>query len=448
MSKRNSPGKKNRQNSTGKRVVSRKDSAARRRDLTKRLNEAPKASESEKPASSTAGEPPAKFQTAAVPVKKTAVKRAAPAKKSAVNKPLKKKNSFEVLNKSTDSPAKDPSASTPGPAAAPIGKETMKISLKSPSARGPEDTPPEPQPKEKVIKPAASSPTKSKVPLRKETMRVSLKAPSAGEPTPPPQEPVPVSKSSVPLRKETMRVSLKAPGAGGPTTPPAQPVAPESPAAPEEVAYQPKVKKAVPVRKETIRVSLKAPSAEEVDPMENWDILEPGKLAEAAKEDPNQKYAPPGLQETPAASLDQIIEPEPEPEPQPEEAPLSLDQALPLRKETMRVSVKAPFAGMAAAQAAAAREPILSTQPTAPEPEPAPAVVLEQSTAAVGIVSPNAAPPPPRQKVQQASSQLNTPLTPQPIKPKKDLGSILMTWVCILLGIVAAVMMYLAFFAE
>ncbi len=115
----------------------------------------------------------------------------------------------------------------------------------------------------------------------------------------------------------------------------------------------------------------------------------------------------------------------------------------------MRVSVKAPFAGMAAAQAAAKREPILATQPSAPEPEPAPAVVLEQTTASVAVSAPQAlgqsqAPPQP----QPQASQLNTPLPPQPIQPKKDVGSLLMTWMCVVLGIIAAVMIYLAFFAE
>ena len=488
MSKRNSSGRKNRQSTAGKRTDSHKDAVARRKELAKRLNESPQTDDSQKsePEPTPSEEaPPAKFQTAAVPVRKTAIKRAVPTKKTAVKNAQKKGNSFEIINKSSDSqpkrsaPLSEDDLTTP-PAEEPEIVESSKISLKAPGARGPEeqdseksaDAPLEPilQPKQeepKVIKPAATqNPQKPKttVPLRKETMRVSLKAPNASDardPQPPPQEPVPVSKSSVPLRKETMRVSLKAPSADAP--PPAEPVAPESPVdlpapevsapqvTPEEQTYQPKEEKPVPVRKETIRVSLKAPVAVENDPMENPDILEPRKLSERPKEDPNQKYAPPGLQDAPAANLDQVLEPspmlepEPEPEPEPEQVPMSLDEALPLRKETMRVSVKAPFAGMAAAQAAAAREPILATQPSMPEPEPAPAVVLEQSTAAVGVVSPNAAPPPPRQKVQQTSSELNTPLMPAPIKPKKDLGSILMTWVCIILGIIAAVMIYLVF---
>ena len=213
-------------------------------------------------------------------------------------------------------------------------------------------------------------------------------------------------------------------------------------------AYQPMPQKSVRVRKETIRGSLETPSAKKIDPMENWDILKPGKLAEVAKEDPDHKYAPPGLHETPAANLHQASAPAPTPEPDFEETtPLSLDQALPLRKEKLRVPVKVPFAGMAAARAAAAREPILSTQAAAPEPEPAPKVVLEQTTASVTV----SAQPPPAQpgapeQPQPPQSQLNTPLPPQPIQPKKDLGSILMTWLCAILGLIAAVMIYLAFF--
>lgn len=201
-------------------------------------------------------------------------------------------------------------------------------------------------------------------------------------------------------------------------------------------------KSSVPLRTETIRGSLKAPSAEKIDPMENWDILEPRKLTEVAKEEPNRKYAPPGLQETPAANLHQAIAPEPEPEPDSEKAPLSLDQALPLRKEKLRVSVRTPFAGMAAAQAAAAREPIISTKAAAPEPEPAPKVVLEQSTASVTVSAQPRAPGQP----QPPKSQFNTPLPPQPIQPKKDPGSIFITWLCVILGIIVAVMIYLAFF--
>lgn len=183
------------------------------------------------------------------------------------------------------------------------------------------------------------------------------------------------------------------------------------------------------------------------------DAPDPGlrKLAEVAKEDPYHKYPPPGLRETPAASLYQAIAsdptPEPELEPDFEEAPLSLDQALPLRKEKSRVSVRVPFAGMAAARAAAAREPILSNRAAAPEPEPAPKVVLEQRTASVTV---SAQPPPaqPRapEQPQPPQSQLNTALPPQPIQPKKDLRSILMTFLCVILGIISAVMIYLAFF--
>ena len=441
MSKRTSPGKKKRKVSTDKRTsTSRKDAAAKRRALAKRAMDETSQPEAETEAKTDeSGDPPAKFQTAAVPVKKTAVKRAAPAKKTPIKKAASKKNSFEVINKSE----------------APESK-SAKTKSTTPEASVPKNPAPNSKPEPEVIKPAASDRPKSSVRLRKETMRVSLKAPSArdaSDPVPPPADDTekapPAAKSSVPLRKETMRVSLKAPSAGDPPSHATEPVAPEATVTPEEEAYQPKPKKSVKVRKETIRVSLKAPAADEVDPMENWDILEPGKLSEAAKEDPNRKYAPPGLQDTPAAGLDQVIDPaptpEPAPQPQPEEAPLSLDQALPLRKETMRVSVKAPFAGMAAAQAAAAREPILTTRPAVPEPEPAPAVVLEQSTASVTVSAPQ--PQLQAQAPQQPQpQQLNTPLVPQPIQPKKDLGSILMTWVCIILGIIAAVMIYLAFF--
>ena len=181
--------------------------------------------------------------------------------------------------------------------------------------------------------------------------------------------------------------------------------------------------------------------------MENWNILGLRRLAEIAKEDPDRKYAPPGLQENPTANLHPAIAPAPTPEPDFEEAPWSLDQALPLQKKISRVSVRAPFVGMAAARVAAAREPILSTKAAAPEPEPAPKVVLEQSTASVTV---SAQPPPAQPRTpgqpQPPHSQLNTPLPHQPIQPKKDPGLILMTWLSVILGIITAVLIYLAFF--
>lgn len=330
MSKRTSPGSKKRRLTAEKRTtISRKDAAAKRRALTKRVMEV--TSRASAPSEEKSGKPPAKFQTTAIPVKKIAVKRASPAKKNPVKQAAQKSSSFEIFNKS-------------------------------------------------------------------------------GEP----------KEQQAPQRSQ-------------------------------EEAYQPKTEKSIRVRKETIRASPKTPAAEKIDPMENWDILKPGKFAEVAKEDPNRKYAPPGMQEAPTSNLHQAIAPAPTPEPELEpdfgEAPLSLDQALPLRKEKLRVPVKVPFAGMAAARAAAAREPILSTQAAAPEPEPAPKVVLEQTTASVTV----SAQPPPAQpgapeQPQPPQSQLNTPLPPQPIQPKKDLGSILMTGLCAILGIIAAVMIYLAFF--
>ncbi|MBL6922109.1 MAG: hypothetical protein ISR39_08080 [Akkermansiaceae bacterium] len=331
MSKRTSPGSKKRKLTAEKRTtISRKDAAAKRCALTKRVMEVTSRASAQSEEKSR--KPPAKFQTTTIPVKKTAVKRASPAKKAPVKQAAQKSRSFETFNKS-------------------------------------------------------------------------------GEP----------KEQQAPQRSQ-------------------------------EEAYQPKPQKSVRVRKETIRGSLETPSAKKIGPMENWDILKPGKLAEVAKEDPDHKYAPPGLHETPAANLHQASAPaptpEPEPEPEPEQTPpLSLDQALPLRKEKLRVPVKVPFAGMAAARAAAAREPILSTQAAAPEPEPAPKVVLEQTTASVTV----SAQPPPAQpgapeQPQPPQSQLNTPLPPQPIQPKRDLGSILMTGLCAILGIIAAVMIYLAFF--
>ncbi|OUV13882.1 MAG: hypothetical protein CBC46_06640 [Verrucomicrobiaceae bacterium TMED86] len=331
MSKRTSPGSKKRKLTAEKRTtISRKDAAAKRCALTKRVMEVTSRASAQSEEKSR--KPPAKFQTTTIPVKKTAVKRASPAKKTPVKQAAQKSRSFETFNKS-------------------------------------------------------------------------------GEP----------KEQQAPQRSQ-------------------------------EEAYQPKPQKSVRVRKETIRGSLETPSAKKIGPMENWDILKPGKLAEVAKEDPDHKYAPPGLHETPAANLHQASAPaptpEPEPEPEPEQTPpLSLDQALPLRKEKLRVPVKVPFAGMAAARAAAAREPILSTQAAAPEPEPAPKVVLEQTTASVTV----SAQPPPAQpgapeQPQPPQSQLNTPLPPQPIQPKRDLGSILMTGLCAILGIIAAVMIYLAFF--
>lgn len=362
MSKRAFTGSKKRKLIAEKRTtISRKDAAAKRHTLTKRVMEVTSRASAQSEVKS--GKAPTKFQTTAILIKKTAVKRA-------------------------------PTKKTP-------------------------------------LKPGAIERPKSSSPLRTKTIRVSLKGPGAGAP---PQATEPVSPKSL-----------------------AEPIAPapgnwpETPAAPEEEGYQPKPEKSVRVRKETIRASLKEPSPEKIDPMENWDILEPGKLAEFAEEDPDRKYAPPGLQETPAANSHQAIAPAPMPEPELEpdfeEIPLSLDQALPLRKEKLRSSVKVPFAGMAAAQAAAAREPILATQAAAPEPEPAPKVVLEQSTASVTV----SAQPPPAQpgapeQLQPPQSQLSTPLPPQPVQPKKDLGSILMTWLCVILGIIAAVMIYLAFF--
>ncbi len=327
MSKRTSPGGKKRKLTAEKRTTtSHKDSAAKRRALTKRVMEVTNRASAQSEEKSA--KPPAKFQTTAIPIKKIAVKRASPAKKTPVKQAAQKSSSFEIFNKS-------------------------------------------------------------------------------GEP----------KEQQAPQRSQ-------------------------------EQAYQPKPKKSVRVRKETIRGSLETPSAKKIDPMENWDILEPGKPAEVAKEDPDHKYAPPGLQETPAANLHQASAPEPAPEPALEpdfgEAPLSLDQALPLREEKLRVSEKKPFAGMAAARAAAAREPILSTKAAVSEPEPAPKVVLEQSTAAVTV---SAQPPPAQpQAPEQLRSQLNTPLPPQLIQPKKDLGSILMTCLCVILGIIAAAMIYLAFF--
>lgn len=326
MSKRTSPGSKKRKLTAEKRTtISRKDAAAKRHALTKRVmgvSSRPNTQSEEK-----SGEPPAKFQTTAIPVINIAVKRASPAKKTPVKQAAQKSSSFEIFNKS-------------------------------------------------------------------------------GEP----------KEQQAPQRSQ-------------------------------EEAYQPKPQKSVRVRKETIRGSLETPSAKKIDPMENWDILELGKPAEVAKEYPDHKYAPPGLQETPAANLHQASAPEPALEPDFGEASLSLDQALPLREERLRVSEKKPFAGMAAARAAAAREPILSTKAAAPEPEPAPAVVLEQSTAAVTV---SAQPPPAQPRAPEQprpqQSQLNTPLPPQPIQPKKDLGSILSTWLCAILGIIAAVMIYLAFF--
>ena len=331
MSKRTSPGSKKRKLTAEKRTtISRKDAAAKRCALTKRVMEVTSRASAQSEEKSR--KPPAKFQTTTIPVKKTAVKRASPAKKTPVKQAAQKSRSFETFNKS-------------------------------------------------------------------------------GEP----------KEQQAPQRSQ-------------------------------EEAYQPKPQKSVRVRKETIRGSLETPSAKKIGPMENWDILKPGKLAEVAKEDPDHKYAPPGLHETPAANLHQASAPaptpEPEPEPEPEQTPpLSLDQALPLRKEKLRVPVKVPFAGMAAARAAAAREPILSTQAAAPEPEPAPKVFLEQTTAPVTV----SAQPPPAQpgapeQPQPPQSQLNTPLPPQPIQPKRDLGSILMTGLCAILGIIAAVMIYLAFF--
>ena len=324
MSKRTSPGGKKRKLTAEERTtISRKDAAAKRRALTRKVMEVtsrPSAQSDKK-----SGNPPAKFQTTAIPLKKIAVKRASPAKKIPVKQAAQKSSSFEIFNKSEE-------------------------------------------PKEQ-----------------------------------------------------------------------------QAPQRSQEEAYQPKPPKLVRVRKETIRGSLETPSAEKIDPMENWDILELGKPVEVAKEDPDHKYAPPGLQETPAANLHQASAPEPAPEPDFGEAPLSLDQALPLREKKFRVSEKKPFAGMAAARAAAAREPILSTKAAAPEPEPAPKVFLEQTTAAVTV---SAQPPPaqPGAPEQPPQSQLNTPLPPRPIQPKKDLGSILMTCLCIILGIIAAVMIYLAFF--
>ena len=329
MSKRTSPGSKKRKLTAEKRTtISRKDAAAKRCALTKRVMEVTSRASAQSEEKSR--KPPAKFQTTTIPVKKTAVKRASPAKKTPVKQAAQKSRSFETFNKS-------------------------------------------------------------------------------GEP----------KEQQAPQRSQ-------------------------------EEAYQPKPKKSVRVRKETIRGSLETPSAKKIGPMENWHILKPGKLAEVAKEDPDHKYAPPGLHETPAANLHQASAPAPTPEPEPEPEqtpPLSLDQALPLRKEKLRVPVKVPFAGMAAARAAAAREPILSTQAAAPEPEPAPKVVLEQTTASVTV----SAQPPPAQpgapeQPQPPQSQLNTPLPPQPIQPKRDLGSILMTGLCAILGIIAAVMIYLAFF--
>jgi len=327
MSKRTSPGSKKRKLTAEKRTtISRKDAAAKRCALTKRVMEVTSRASAQSEEKSR--KPPAKFQTNTIPVKKTAVKRASPAKKTPVKQAAQKSSAFETYNKS-------------------------------------------------------------------------------GEP----------KEQQAPQRSQ-------------------------------EEAYQPKPKKSVRVRKETIRGSLETPSAKKIGPMENWDILKPGKLAEVAKEDPDHKYAPPGLHETPAANLHQASAPAPTPEPEPEQTPpLSLDQALPLRKEKLRVPVKVPFAGMAAARAAAAREPILSTQAAAPEPEPAPKVVLEQTTASVTV----SAQPPPAQpgapeQPQPPQSQLNTPLPPQPIQPKRDLGSILMTGLCAILGIIAAVMIYLAFF--
>ena len=327
MSKRTSPGSKKRKLTAEKRTtISRKDAAAKRCALTKRVMEVTSRASAQSEEKSR--KPPAKFQTTTIPVKKTAVKRASPAKKTPVKQAAQKSRSFETFNKS-------------------------------------------------------------------------------GEP----------KEQQAPQRSQ-------------------------------EEAYQPKPQKSVRVRKETIRGSLETPSAKKIGPMENWDILKPGKLAEVAKEDPDHKYAPPGLHETPAANLHQASAPAPTPEPEPEQTPpLSLDQALPLRKEKLRVPVKVPFAGMAAARAAAAREPILSTQAAAPEPEPAPKVVLEQTTASVTV----SAQPPPAQpgapeQPQPPQSQLNTPLPPQPIQPKRDLGSILMTGLCAILGIIAAVMIYLAFF--
>ena len=329
MSKRTSPGSKKRKLTAEKRTtISRKDAAAKRCALTKRVMEVTSRASAQSEEKSR--KPPAKFQTTTIPVKKTAVKRASPAKKTPVKQAAQKSRSFETFNKS-------------------------------------------------------------------------------GEP----------KEQQAPQRSQ-------------------------------EEAYQPKPQKSVRVRKETIRGSLETPSAKKIGPMENWDILKPGKLAEVAKEDPDHKYAPPGLHETPAANLHQASAPAPTPEPEPEPEqtpPLSLDQALPLRKEKLRVPVKVPFAGMAAARAAAAREPILSTQAAAPEPEPAPKVFLEQTTAPVTV----SAQPPPAQpgapeQPQPPQSQLNTPLPPQPIQPKRDLGSILMTGLCAILGIIAAVMIYLAFF--
>lgn len=392
MSKRTSPGSKKRKLTAEKRTaISRKDAAAKRHALTKRVMEVtsrPSAQPEEK-----SGKPPAKFQTTAIPVKKTAVKRASPAIKTTVKQAAQKSRSFEIFNKSGEAEEKQ------------APQRTQEV--------------------------AASSQDPADPPLRKESRKISLKAPGAEAP--------PTATESI----------APAPGS-----------IQEIPAAPEEEAYQPKPKKSVRVRKETIRASPKTPAAEKIDPMENWDILKPGKLAEVAKEDPDHKYAPPGLHETPAANLHQASAPEPALEPAPEpalepapepalepdfgEAPLSLDQALPLREERLRISEKKPFAGMAAARAAAAREPILSTKAAAPEPEPAPRVVLEQSTAAVTV---SAQPPPAQPRApEQLQSQLNTPLPPQLIQPKKDLGSILMTCLCVILGIIAAVMIYLAFF--
>jgi len=267
---------------------------------------------------------------------------------------------------------------------------------------------------------------------------------------------IPVKKTAVkrasPAKKTPVKQAAQKSSAFETYNKSGEPKEQQAPQRSQEEAYQPKPKKSVRVRKETIRGSLETPSAKKIGPMENWDILKPGKLAEVAKEDPDHKYAPPGLHENPATNLHQASAPaptpEPEPEPEPEQTPpLSLDQALPLRKEKLRVPVKVPFAGMAAARAAAAREPILSTQAAAPEPEPAPKVFLEQTTAPVTV----SAQPPPAQpgapeQPQPPQSQLNTPLPPQPIQPKKNLGSILMTWLYAILGIIAAVMIYLAFF--